>query len=304
MADSRRIRKLDQSDPVHAMCDVPRFSLRRMIGIEFGQAQSVYMDEIRLATDIDFGTVTIKIGQDNYTLSLASALVILEKTNANIVSHSKYSDVLSEGEIAAKASEMQKSGKSSSFEIGGEANQKSGIGGFMKGAFKRDSGQSAEATTVVQHRITLVSPEGQDSWRIGGPDGNPLLATKDLRGPVINSHHGDAAKPLCTLVAIDPDQPVTGRLRVQTSPAHFRLRGDARTTEAIDGVSEGFALDQGKFAKRERGNEQELRERVAAMALLKPVRLPNREMADEGMLDLASRSFAFMPDIETPAHER
>lgn len=304
MADTRRIQKLDQSEPVHAQCDIPRFSLRRMIGIQFGSAQSVFMDEIRLATDIEFGTVDINLGDATYTLSLASALVILEKTNADIVAHSKYSDVLSEGEIAAKASEIQKSSKAASFGADGEASLKTGFVGSVKGMFKRESGQTAEATTHVTHRITLVSPEGQDSWRIGGPDGNPLLETKDLRGPVINSSHGDIAKPLCMLAAIDPDQPVTGRIRIQANTAHFRLRGNARADWALDGVSEGFANDQVKFAKREKSKEQELRERVATMALLKPMSLPDREVADEGMLDLAARSFAFVPDMETPAHEK
>jgi hypothetical protein len=269
--------------------------MRRIIGIEFGRAQSVSMDEIHLAADIDFGAIDIKIGDDSYTLSLASVLVLLEKTNANIVTGSKYSHALAEGEIVTNATETQSSASGGGVEAGAGADDTTRFGGKLKAWINRSGNKALEASTNIKHRINLVTPEGQDGWRIGGPNGNPLLATKDLRGAVIDSRNGDNAKPLCTLEAVDPDMSVSGRIRVQATLDDFRLRGKARENAALDGVSVGLQKDQLKLVSREKATEQELRERVAVMSLL----LPKRREADEILLDIAVRSFTFLPEAIT-----
>ena len=291
-ATSRRIKALEQSDPVHARCATPRFTMAKIVGIEFGRAQSAYMDEIHLATDIDFGAVTIRIGDYSYSLSLASALILLEKTNASVVPGSKYSDIQAEGEIAVKSADSSKNERGGGIE--GEVGAGTSFLAKAKGAIHLKSDKAHEASQKITHRIALVVPEGQDGWRVGGPHGNRLLQTKDLRGPAINSRQGDDASPLCTLTAINPDLPVNGRIRVQAALTDFRLRGAAREADALETVGEGIESDQANFGKREKIAEQDLRERVAAMALLKPLR---RAEADEGLFDIASRRFFFLPEM-------
>jgi hypothetical protein len=257
------------------------------------------MDDIRLAADLSFDGLSIRIGDEHYTLSLASVRVILEKTNADIVAGSKYSHLLSEGEIVAEASAMDSS--ATSHNLGGEVEASlKGLKGKLFGGGKRSGAKEKKASTTVTHRIEFVSPGGQDSWRIGGPDGDPRLASMDLRGSVIKSVWGEELRPLCRFSAIDPDQPVSGCLRIQASPDNFRLRGTSWTAEAKDILDEELRKDQPKFVKRAVSAEQALRERVAAMALLKPMLSPNRKKPDEGMLDLAVRSFAFIPETEEP----
>ena len=295
MAETRRIKRLEQSDPVHAECDVPRFTMRRIVGIEFGRAQSVSMDEIHLAADIDFGAINIKIGDETYSLSLASALVLLEKENANVVTGSKYSHVLSKGEVSTSAAEKQSSARSGSVEVSGAANLLTGLTSKIGGAFNKSGNKAAEASSVISHRINFVTPEGQDGWRIGGANGDPRLASNDLRGAFIDPHGDGAANPLCTLEAIDTDTPVSGRIRVQASLDDFRLRGRQREKEALETIGEGLEADKPEFVARETEAEAELRERVATMALL----LPKRREADEALLDIAARSFTFTPEIET-----
>jgi hypothetical protein len=267
--------------------------MRLMVGIELGQAQSAYMNEIHLATDITFGTYDIKIDDGDYTLSLASALVLLEKSNANIVTGSKYSHIITEGEIVTNAVEMQKSANGGGIDAsaGVDAN---GFSGKLKAALNLGSSKAKEASTSVKHQINFVTPEGQDGWRIGGVNGNPKLATKDLRGDAINSRKGDQSKPLCTLEAVDPDSPVSGRIRVQASLDDFRLHSKTSGNASLDSIKDGLEKDQPKLAKREHRAEQELRERVAAVALL----LPKRRQADEYLFDIASRGFTFWPDIK------
>jgi hypothetical protein len=300
VAESRRIKQFLRPDAVHATCDVPAFSLAAFIGIDLGQAQSVTMDDIGLAVDLSFDSHSIRIGDEYYTLSLASVRVILEKDNADIVAGSKYSHELSEGEIVAEASDMQTSGREHSYGGKAEAGLLKGIAGKLSFRGKRSGAKEKKASTKVKHRINFVSPGGQDSWRVGGPDGDPRLDTKDLRGKVINSVWGEERRLLCQLEAIDPNQPVTGRLRIQANPEDFRLRGKARQAVAKDMVVDGVEKNQGKLVESIESTEKQLRERVAAMALLKDVRLPDRKTPDEGMLDLAARSFAYIPDIEEP----
>lgn len=300
MAMARRIKQLLQQEPVHAACDIPAFSLAAIIGIDLGRGQSSAMDDIRLAADLSFGSLSIKIGDEHYTLSLASVRVILEKDNADIAAGSKYSHVLSEGEVVGKASDLKTSDSGHSYSVEAKAGWPGTITGGIFGGGKRSHAKKLEDHTNVTHRINFVSPEGQDSWRIGGPDGDPRLPTKDLRGPVINSIWDEEPRPLCRFEAIDPDQPVSGCLRIQASPEDFRLRGKASEAVAKDMVLEGLSKDQRKLAKRANSAEEQLRERVAAMALFKPMLPQARKQPDEGMLDLAARSFAFIPDIEEP----
>lgn len=250
MAAARRIKRLDQSEPVHATCDVPTFSLAAIIGIDFGRAQSVAMDDIRLAADLSFGSRSIRIGDETYTLSLASVRVILEKDNADIAAGSKYSHVLSEGEVVGKASDLKTSDSGHSYGVEAKAGLLGTMTGGIFGGGKRSHAMKLEDHTSVTHRINFVSPEGQDSWRVGGPDGDPRLPTKDLRGPVINSIWGEELRPLCRFEAIDPDQPVSGCLRIQASPEDFRLRGKASEAVTKDNVVEGLSMDQRKLAKR------------------------------------------------------
>lgn len=300
MAAARRIKRLDQSEPVHAACDIPACSLAAIIGIDLGRGQSSAMDHIRLAADLSFGSHSIRIGDETYTLSLASVRVVLEKANAAIVTGSKYSHVLSEGEIAAEASDKKTKETRQVYGVGVKASFPRVAAGNIAADGKHSRAEEESASTSVKHRIKFVSPEGQDSWRIGGPDGDPRLATRDLRGLVISSSQGEDVRPLCRFEATDPDQPVTGWLRIQASPEDFRLGGKPREAEAKDMLGEGLAKDQRKFTKLAESAEEQLRLRVATMALLQPMRLPNRKKPDEGMLDLATCSFAFIPDREEP----
>lgn len=106
--DSVRIGKFEQSDPVHAKCDQPKLDFEDMIGIQFGRCQSASMNQINLGVDIDFSSVEITIEDQPYELSLASVVVHLEKSNAEIEPGSKYRHVLRPGKIDSTASASER----------------------------------------------------------------------------------------------------------------------------------------------------------------------------------------------------
>ncbi len=294
-----RIGRLEQSEPVHAQCDQPRFCFSAIIGINFGQCQSSTMDAINLGADVDLGAIELTIEGQPYELSLACATVRLEKDNADIAVGSKYRHVLREGQIESSVATTERSGRG--YELGGgiEGDSTGKGRGFFRLSGQRKHNREAESKSRVEPAIVLVESFGQDRWSVGGPDGDPRSQTSDLRGPVITSFRDDAMTPLCRLVAHDGSRPVTGRLRIQASPTDFRLRAKRqpmpyRTGPAapMDSIAEGLGDDRGKFRKRAERAEMSLKERVAALALVEGAK---RRETEDPLIDLAERAFAFLP---------
>lgn len=293
MSEPKRIGRFEQTDPVHAQCDMPRFDFRSVVGIEFGRMQSTTMDSIHLGTDIEFGTVDLMIEGQPYTLSLASALIRLEKTNANIMPGSKYRHILSGGEIEAHSARSRQEARGHALAVGAAGGTDGAAAGKAKGGWFRSGGKASKADVRIKHEVALVTTAGQDAWRAGGEAGHPFLETGDLRGTIVNSYRGDQATPLCTLEAVDPSQSIRGRIRIQASATDFRLKSKRQQNPAaLPSIREGLRKDQRAYATRAEQSETTLKEQVALLALL----MPARGHADDGMLDLAERGFVFSPE--------
>ena len=299
IGDFPRIGKFEQSEPVHARCDHPKFGFEDMIGIEFGRCQSTSMSRINLGVDINFGTIEITIEDQPYELSLSAATVFLERQNADIEPGTKYHHVLRPGKIdnIASASERTSSGYEAHAETTAAGLRPPTLG--LRGKFSKSSKREAEAKLAVEFEIILVEPTGQDRWKAGGPDGNPLRPTRDLRGPIIQSFRNEQMTPLCVLKAKDPSISVVGRLRIQASATDFRLRPKQQSyigapRSAHGSIRDGLKNDQAPFHKRAENADLSLKQRVAALAL---IQAPKKKSSDP-MLDLAERTVIIEP--ETP----
>jgi hypothetical protein len=291
-----RIGKFEQSDPVHAKCDQPKFGFDDMIGIEFGRCQSSSMDHIRLGVDIDFGSVEITIEDQPYELSLSSIIIQLEKENAEVEPGSKYHHVLRPGKIDSTASAVERTSGGYNIDVGGDVSAQTPKAG-IKGKFSKSSKREAETKLAIEFEIALVEPSGQDRWKAGGAEGNPLSPTKDLRGPIIQSFRGDQMTPLCVLKANNPSKAVVARVRVQASATDFRLRPKQQAfvgvpRSAHGSIRDGLKSDQNSFHKRAESADLSLKHRVAALAL---VQVPKKRTTDP-MLDLAERIVAIEPE--------
>lgn len=295
--ESSRIGRFEQSMPVHAKCDAPSIDFEDMIGIEFGQCQSVSMGNINLGADISLGPIELIIDGQPYEFSLAAFRVRLEHENADVHSASRYRHVLSEGRLAASVSEKEHKSVGSEFNLDGRATAAGGSGAGISGFWKRKSGKESESVVTVQPEIVFVEPTGQGLWQVGGPNGDPRRIERDLRGTVISSYLNDEMKPLCSLSARDAQQPVTGRVSIEASATDFRLRSKSqrnpyKVSGAVsDSVRDGLAEDHKAYLKRSREAEDRLKERVAALALFE---FPRR-IAKVPMINLAERRFVVSP---------
>jgi hypothetical protein len=296
---ARQIDKLDHYETIHAKCKQPEFSFRDLISIYIGQCQSSTMDAINLGVDVSFEAKEISIDGLPCDLSIAEATIRLEHENAIVHGESRYRHVLKAGRV--EASHSTRHTNSSGGEIGidsalGVATApKVGIVGNLFGK----KGKESEALYRAEPEIVLVQPGGQDSWKLGGPDGNPLTETRDLRGPIISSFLDDAMKPLCRFSAKDEAKPVSGKIRVQASVTNFRLRAKRQPfsrESTTDSIRDGLADDRKPYLKRVHEAEATLKERVAGLVLLSP----NRPGADSPVFDLAERGFAFVPVSNDP----
>jgi len=293
--DSSRIGKFEQSDPVHAKCDQPKLDFEDMIGIQFGRCQSISMNQINLGVDIDFNSIEITIEDQPYELSLSSVVVLLEKSNAEIQPGSKYRHVLRPGKIDSTASATERTS------AGYDAHAEVGILGMPKGSLRgklsKSGKREAETKLAVEFEIALVEPAGQDRWKIGGADGNPLSQTRDLRGPIVQSFREDRMTPLCVLRANDPSSAIVGRVRIQASATDFRLRPKQQPylgapRSAHGSIRDGLKSDQNSFQKRADQADLSLKNRVAALALTQL----QKKKANDPMLDLAERMIVIEPE--------
>lgn len=296
--EMRRIGRFEQSNPVHARCDNPAFDFQDVIGIEFGQCQSVTMGQIHLGADISFGPIELTIDGQPYEFSLAAARVRLEHENADVQSASRYRHVLTEGKIEASFSEKELKSLGVSIDasgnIGVEGRPKSGLSAL----FSKKSGKESQSVQVVQHEIPLVLPSGQGLWQLGGSNGDPRRRERDLRGAIISSFSDDKMTPLCILAARDSNAAVTGRVTVEASATDFRLRAKVHQNPsksgpaaAVESIRDGLVSDKQKYSRRAKEAEESLKERVAALALFNFPRVGTRDP----MMNLAERRFSIEP---------
>ncbi len=293
-----QIKSLELSEPVHAECKNPAFSARDLIGIDIGQSQSVSMTAINLGVDVSFHAVEVSIAGQPFEMSLAAATLKIFYDNASVIAGKKYNKILQAGSIEEKNTTKSEKEKGRSLGMEGSV----GIAAALKARISGDANFKKSQVEVdldeVQHQIALVEPAGQDSWKIGGPNGHPYVLTKDLRGWIVSSvNSDDALTPLCGLSAREEGKPVLGRIDILASITDFRLTAKDQPIvrrppqEAYETIEQGLSDDKKAYTKRAQNASLMLKERVAVLAALKP--LMRRD--NGALLPLAEREFAVVP---------
>lgn len=281
--------RFEQGEAVYAESKEPDFRFDEIIGIDLGSGQTRTLEEIVLPVDVTLGKTRLRIGKDDYELIIRSVRIQLDKTNCDYVPGTRYGGGVTEFE----ASETYKS------EAKRETKWATRIAGRL-GFAKQDMSISGEAERTgakgdtkmvsVTRPIALAQTEGAHAVRIEMPEG----ITEGLTGTVMSpTAADDSLTPYCRLNAKDPDQPVTGRIRVQARPSDMHLR---RVSKAARGArpakvgEAGLRAGAAAMAAREATEDQLLREKVAGLALVMP---PSRDPGQH--VDLATKGFCFFP---------
>jgi hypothetical protein len=296
--------KFSCGTPVHAQASNPQVDFIDVVGINIGGGQSPSMSDIDLFVDIAPGAVEISYEKRHYVLSLRRFRIILEMENARIQVGTKYKAILQHGSFASSDNQTEMSKRELRAEGSAGAEVSAGLTSWLtatlrisgKGTGNAMSDRKVEAQSKTIYQIDLVAPSGQDSWVVGGPEGDPRRNTKDLQGDIIGNDLGERQVPLCGLEAIDVTMPVGGRIRVRAVETDFVLANRKEDEKAISALFEALKDDRDKFIERRVRAERELRARIASLALLKSKR--SRRDPKEHDADLASCGFLFEPDVD------
>jgi hypothetical protein len=274
-----------------------------LVGITLGEGQSPSMSEIDLLADVSVGTASFAVGTRRYEFSLRTIRIVLDTENAELRPGTAYRLVLQAGSYQESEVGVQVSKRG----LRGKATGNAGLGAKLitwlpafsahadiagNAAIEGERTAEQTAKTRAVRLVELVRTDGHNAWVVGDPEGDPRRPkTKDLRGEVISARDGDRLTPLCGLAATEPARPVTGRVSVHVRDTGFALNECGPEAQVRERLFASLKADERQAIERRVRAERDLRQKVAALALVRRGREPRADA-----VCLASRGFVFEPD--------
>jgi hypothetical protein len=216
------VQSVQRVGPTHAQ------ELRNLVGINANVRQGEPCGAMRLDFEMSCGEAPIRIGNQDFRLSLRTCFVTVLRANCEIRVGSLYEHWLETGAYTSSATEREAAesqserGLSATAAVGGNANLSLTAklaAGFSFGR-KNKKRRSTEITNQQKNRIELIAANGQDRWQVGSSIlGDARRADGLLMGAYFTeqrSKDGDP-RPLCIIERAKPSESV--EIKITTSAA-------------------------------------------------------------------------------------
>ncbi|CAO4173253.1 hypothetical protein EEDFHM_02254 [Methylorubrum populi] len=266
---------------------------------------------MRVDFELSCGSTALRIGGEDYTVSLRVCHVSLERENCEVAPHSRYEHRLGKGSFEVSGTETHSSGKSREggvgIDVAADASPiKPSLIGRLAGRYKRSARKGEEHQEVVRREpiVDLISTSGQDRWQVGDPmHADARRNDGKLQGTYFGEERDKdgEVRELCVIGRGCSTLPVVLTATVSASFGHVvvhRHEGQADAEDRID-VEATLRQRSTKAAKSHAVTKADLKARVAGLVMAKALNEAQREAGfpvAEGEFLIAAHSLAIPPE--------
>lgn len=306
--DTGTVSRVEKVGPIHAR------GLRDLAGLGINIRQGEPYDRMRVDFELSCGSASLRVGAEDYVLSLRMCHVRLEQENGQIIPLSRYEHRLGRGSFEVSGTETQSSSLTREVGFGIEGSVDASpmapkLTAWVKGHFKRGTSKDERKQEVVrrQARTDLVVTSGQDRWQVGDPvRGDARRHDTRLLGTYFGEEQDEAGepKPLCLVSRITSTSPLLLTASASVTFGQMIVERNARPADEAARKRAEAALrpSSGRAVREHAAAKTELRSRLAGLVVAQALGDAQRQaglpLAD-GEVMIAAQSLGVSPSQET-----